>query len=214
MVEDAHIDGLVHDSSISSASAMEILQSCNKPLIYLLCVLPWWLMTWWHKNGRTSHYHWSNPDGYGHHWPVITSLTTTKNVGIFLGMHYWKPGVVMVTSSNGNIFRVTGNLCGEFTCPRWIPGQWHGALMFSLICVWINGWENNRGAGDLRRYRAHYDVIVRYGNGLLKELSWCKLCHYLWHCILFWQPVVPPVKANLVSWRLSVLVTIAIGHLS
>ena len=23
-------------------------------------------------------------------------------------------------------------------------GQWHGALMFSLICVWINAWENNR----------------------------------------------------------------------
>ena len=32
--------------------------------------------------------------------------------------------------------------------------------MFSLICVWINGWENNRDAGDLRRYCAHYDVIV------------------------------------------------------
>ena len=27
----------------------------------------------------------------------------------------------MMTSSNGNIFRVTGNLCGEFTGPRWIP---------------------------------------------------------------------------------------------
>ena len=27
-------------------------------------------------------------------------------------------------------------------------GQWRGALMFSLICVWINGWVNNRGAGD------------------------------------------------------------------
>ena len=39
-------------------------------------------------------------------------------------------------------------------------GQWRGALMFSLICVWINVWVNNRGAGDLRRYRAHYDVIV------------------------------------------------------
>ena len=39
-------------------------------------------------------------------------------------------------------------------------GQWRGALMFSLICVWINGWENNREAGDLRRYRAHYDVTV------------------------------------------------------
>ena len=32
--------------------------------------------------------------------------------------------------------------------------------MFSLICVWINGWVNNREAGDLRRYLAHYDVTV------------------------------------------------------
>ena len=46
-------------------------------------------------------------------------------------------------------------------------GQWCGALMFSLICVWLNGWVNNRDAGDLRRYRTHYDVSVmkrkRYG---------------------------------------------------
>ena len=34
-------------------------------------------------------------------------------------------------------------------------GHWRGALMFSLICVWINGWVNNGEAGDLRRYRAH-----------------------------------------------------------
>ena len=39
-------------------------------------------------------------------------------------------------------------------------GQWRGALMFSLICVWINGWINNRETGDLRRYRALYDVTV------------------------------------------------------
>ena len=39
-------------------------------------------------------------------------------------------------------------------------GQWRGALMFSLICAWINGWIINRKAGNLRRYRAHYDVIV------------------------------------------------------
>ena len=32
-------------------------------------------------------------------------------------------------------------------------GQWRGALMFSLICIWINGWVNNREADDLRRYR-------------------------------------------------------------
>ena len=39
-------------------------------------------------------------------------------------------------------------------------GQRRGALMFSLICVWINVWVNNHEAGDLRRYRTHYDVIV------------------------------------------------------
>ena len=39
-------------------------------------------------------------------------------------------------------------------------GQWRGALMFSLNCAWINGWVNNREAGDLRRHRAHYDVIL------------------------------------------------------
>ena len=56
---------------------------------------------------------------------------------------------------NGNIFRVTGHLCGEFTGYWWIPpnkGQWRGALMFSLICARISGCLNNREAGDLRRH--------------------------------------------------------------
>ena len=39
-------------------------------------------------------------------------------------------------------------------------GQWREVLMFSLVCVWINDWVNNREAGDLRRHRAQYDVIV------------------------------------------------------
>ena len=43
-------------------------------------------------------------------------------------------------------------------------GQWRRALMFSLICVWIIGWVNNREAGDLRRYRAHYDVTLMASN--------------------------------------------------
>ena len=37
-------------------------------------------------------------------------------------------------------------------------GQWRGALMFSLICAWINDWVNNGEAGDLRCHRAHYVV--------------------------------------------------------
>ena len=51
-------------------------------------------------------------------------------------------------------------------------GQWCGALMFSLICVWIKCWVNNREAGDLRCYRAHYDVtVMAHANG-------CGLCQW------------------------------------
>ena len=39
-------------------------------------------------------------------------------------------------------------------------GQWRGALMFSLICAWINDWVNSRQAGDLIRHRAHFDITV------------------------------------------------------
>ena len=71
-----------------------------------------------------------------------------------------------MTSSNGNIFRVTGPLCGNSPVPVNSPhkGQWRGALMLSLICVWINGWVNNREAGDLRRYRGHYGSLWRHCN--------------------------------------------------
>ena len=53
-------------------------------------------------------------------------------------------------------------------------GQWRGALMLSLICAWIKGWVNNREAGDLRRHRAHYDVIVMF-QSLTLTYSACRL---------------------------------------
>ena len=68
----------------------------------------------------------------------------------------------MMTSSNGNISRVTGPLCGEFTGHRWIPltKASDTGLWCFLWSAWINGWVNNHEAGVLRRHRAHYDVIV------------------------------------------------------
>ena len=56
---------------------------------------------------------------------------------------------------------------GEFPAQRPVTRS----LIFSLICVWINGWVNNREAGDLRRC-ACYDVIV-----MIK-------CHLYW--VRFW----------------------------
>ena len=52
-------------------------------------------------------------------------------------------------------------------------GQWRGALMFYLICVWINGWVNNREAGDLRRYRAHYGVTAMDAFKSIWSLPYC-----------------------------------------
>ena len=68
-----------------------------------------------------------------------------------------------MTSSNGSIFCVTGPLCGEIhqsPVNSRQKGQWCGALMFSLICAWMNDWVNTREAGDKRRRRTDYDVTV------------------------------------------------------
>ena len=67
-----------------------------------------------------------------------------------------------MTSSNGNIFHITDHLCGESPVPGEFPAQsqQREALMFSLIGAWINGSENNREAGDVRRYRAHHHVTA------------------------------------------------------
>ena len=70
-------------------------------------------------------------------------------------------------------------------------GQWRGAMMFSLICVWINGWVNNREAGDFRRCRAHYDVtvlglivVMSHNLKLLWQICMLYFCHALLILIL------------------------------
>ena len=60
-------------------------------------------------------------------------------------------------------------------------GQWRGALVFSLICVRINSWVNNREAGDLRCHRAHYDVNAMFtdtGSFNTKMSFWYRNSHH------------------------------------
>ena len=97
----------------------------------------------------------------------------------FLSIGYFYE-VFLMTSSNGNIFRNTGPLCGEFTGPGEFPSQRPVTRSFDVFFdlhnwisvlerLWsgtrghqslLNAWVNNREAGDLRRHRAHYNVIV------------------------------------------------------
>ena len=50
-----------------------------------------------------------------------------------------------------------------------------GALTFSFICAWVNGWVNNGHVGDLRRHRAHYDITVMDRRQTEVDLFDCSL---------------------------------------
>ena len=65
-------------------------------------------------------------------------------------------------------------------------GQWRGALMFSLACARINGWVNNREAGDLRLNRAHYDVIVMRLRKHHILWRWNTILHLFSHYRTLW----------------------------
>ena len=79
----------------------------------------------------------------------------------------WAKGSVqlhdnMMTSSNGNIFQVTGHLWGESTGDRWIPLTMASVvkLWCSLCCARTNGWAKRLDAGDLRHHAVNYDATV------------------------------------------------------
>ena len=54
---------------------------------------------------------------------VFTTKLQQNSIFIFIPIYHKHvpDNVSMMTSSNGNIFRVTCHLCEEFTGPRWIP---------------------------------------------------------------------------------------------
>ena len=71
---------------------------------------------------------------------------------------------------------------GEF------PAQRPVTRSFSLICVWINGWVNNAETGDdLRRHRAHYDVIVMMviRAYCFKKTAWFPTCPHIFPMNVF-----------------------------
>ena len=63
-------------------------------------------------------------------------------------------------------------------------GQRRRALIFCLICAWINHWVNNREAGDLRRHRAQYDVIVMVCYRKVNLIGWASYVLSIQHIML------------------------------
>ena len=82
------------------------------------------------------------------------------------------------------------SLCEEFTGHRWIPLTKPGDAelwCFLWSAPWMNGWASNRAAGDLRRHRAHNDVIV-----LVRTLHTTAgggvVCKILGPGVRYWHP--------------------------
>ena len=92
---------------------------------------------------------------------MLTVFIFFKGICLIFQQMYQLP--YMMTPSNGKIFpRYWPFVWGIHRSPvnSRHKGQWRGVLMFSLIYARINVWVNTGEAGDLRRYRTHYDVIV------------------------------------------------------
>ena len=85
---------------------------------------------------------------------MVTDILTMSHGNVLLCASECQrtTSLIMMTSSNWNIIRVNGHLCGELLGHRWIP--------HIKICTWINGWASNRENGDMRPHLAHYDVTV------------------------------------------------------
>ena len=127
------------------------------PTVFVVCSIGLFCTPISHRKQSVHHVHPSNWKEIFirlREWKVSSQTRCLDPVSIF----------IMKTSSNGNIFRVSGRLCGKFTTGLRVNSphkvQWRGALMFSLICTWINAGVNDREAGDSRCYRSHYDVTV------------------------------------------------------
>ena len=94
-----------------------------------------------------THYHEIHVSTYNFHMDASLPLVRSYNDDVIKWKHfprYW-PFVRGIHRSPVN-------------SPH--KGQWRGALMFSLICAWINSWANIHKADDLRRHPAHHDILV------------------------------------------------------
>ena len=82
----------------------------------------------------------------------------------------WSLSESMMTSSNGNIFRVTGPLCGKFTGRRWIPRT--KASDAELLCFLLLTWISFYSSIDKL---SHPLQSVWWNYVSISKLQWCKL---------------------------------------
>ena len=84
--------------------------------------------------------------------PGIVKNTTQLSTLVWWHLFPWISWIFCVTGSLYGISPVTGKFTSQSTVVQ----------SFLWSAPWINGWVNNREAGDLRRHCAHYDITVMF----------------------------------------------------
>ena len=117
-----------------------------------------------------------------------------------------------MTSSNGNIFRVTGTLCGEFAGPGEFPTQWPVTGSFGVFFeLRLNkrlskqpwGWWF--GTPSWLLWRQYNDAVCRRYKPLC--LVWLKWNQFLW-CVWKWN------NLGVCIWNPVVICGVVMGPLS
>ena len=124
-------------------------------------------------------------------WSMHKWVTRLQWINSFNFMKFHHQMQTAISSSHDDVMKWKHVPC-YWPCVRGIhrspvnpphKGQWHRALMFSLICARINGWAHNREAGNLRHHCAHHDATVMkdqlesMGN-ILDVMIWKRCLHY------------------------------------
>ena len=111
---------------------------------------------------------------------VTTNRTNEKSSG-----GNWK---CMITSSNGNIFRVTVPLCGEFTGPGEFPAQrpvtWSFSVFFDLR---LNKRLSKQWRGRWFKTLSHPFWRHRNDYGIYGSLAWYTNSKYISTEVLSWM---------------------------
>ena len=99
-------------------------------------------------------------------------------------MNWWTPGKeLFVTSSNGNIFRLTGHLCGNSPVPGEFPAQRPVTRSFDVffdlrLNKWLSkqswGWWSETLSYPLWRHRNVIDCNWLSGVIWIGRLRWCN----------------------------------------
>ena len=129
-----YIECLVQDCSKSSATALEILQSCIKS-IEMIC-------------------HMNSTHGFVTYCRVVVELF----INLLLHGIYFHDDVIKWKHFSRYWPFVRGIHRSPVNSHH--KRLWRGAFMFSLICAWTNVWVNNRNAGDLMTSPRYSDVTL------------------------------------------------------